>query len=47
MRVRSGARGPAGFNSEGSLSCEREAYFLYVERLAEGGNEADGPLSSR
>src|SRR5262245_36356227 len=25
----------------------REAYFLYVERSAEGGNEADGPLSSR
>jgi hypothetical protein len=24
----------------------REAYFLYVERAAEGVNEADGPLSS-
>src|SRR5207249_2858315 len=24
----------------------REAYFLYVERAAEGANEADGPLSS-
>src|SRR5262245_10388279 len=25
----------------------REAYFLYVERPAEGANAADGPLSSR
>src|SRR6185369_527967 len=24
----------------------REAYFLYVERAAEGANEADGPLSA-
>ena len=24
----------------------REAYVLYVERAAEGANEADGPLSS-
>jgi len=24
----------------------REAYSLYVERAAEGGNEADGPFSS-
>ena len=24
----------------------REAYFLYVERVTEGANEADGPLSS-
>src|SRR6185295_3830469 len=24
----------------------REAYFLYVERAAEGANEADGPFSS-
>jgi len=25
---------------------EREAYSLYVERAAEGANEADGPLSA-
>src|SRR3970282_1786971 len=24
----------------------REAYFLYVERAAEGANEADGPFSA-
>ena len=24
----------------------REAYSLYVERAAEGANEADGPLSA-
>ena len=24
----------------------REAYFLYVERVATGATEADGPLSS-
>jgi len=24
----------------------REAYSLYVERAAEGANEADGPFSS-
>jgi hypothetical protein len=24
----------------------REAYSLYVERAAEGGNEADGPFSA-
>ena len=24
----------------------REAYFLYVERAAEGANEANGPLSA-
>jgi hypothetical protein len=24
----------------------REAYFLYVERSVEGGNEADAPLSA-
>jgi len=24
----------------------REAYFLYVERAAEGANEADGPFPS-
>jgi hypothetical protein len=23
----------------------REAYSLYVERVTEGGNEADGPFS--
>jgi hypothetical protein len=24
----------------------QEAYFLYVERAAEGANEADGPFSA-
>ena len=35
VQLRGGARRP-----------QREAYSLYVERAAEGANEADGPLSS-
>jgi hypothetical protein len=27
-------------------SAAREAYFLYVERAAEGANAADGPFSA-
>jgi hypothetical protein len=30
----------------GARRAAREAYFLYVERAAEGGNEAYGPLSA-
>jgi len=35
-----GNRSPSGRPTDG-----REAYSPYVERLAEGPNEADGPLS--
>ena len=30
----------------GARSAAREAYFEYVERAAEGANEADGPVSA-
>src|SRR2546425_5174962 len=42
-RCQSEEKGPAARRRP---KAAREAYFLYVERAAEGANEADGPLSS-
>jgi len=44
---KSGSREEKGPAARRRPKARCEAYFLYVERLAEGGNEADGPLSSR
>jgi hypothetical protein len=38
-----GEKGPAARRRP---KVAREAYSLYVERAAEGANEADGPLSA-
>jgi ABC-type multidrug transport system ATPase subunit len=42
-----GSRGEKGSAARRRPRAGREAYFLYVERSAEGGNEADEPLSPR
>jgi len=42
--LKRGEKGPAARRRP---RAGREAYFLYVERPAEGGNEADGPISPR
>ena len=42
-RLQVGEKGPAARRRP---KAAREAYSLYVERAAEGANEADGPLSA-
>jgi len=37
--------GEKGSDARRRPKVAREAYSLYVERAAEGANEADGPLS--
>src|SRR5438128_11933558 len=49
--VSPGSRPPGESDEKGPAArrrpkAAREAYSLYVERAAEGANEADGPLSS-
>jgi hypothetical protein len=39
------AAGEKGPDARRRPRAGREAYCLYVERPAEGGNEADGPFS--
>ena len=46
-RRRPGERGEKGPAARRRPKAGREAYFLYVDRPAEGANEADGPSSAR
>ena len=41
--MKAGEKGP---DARRRPKAAREAYSLYVERAAEGANEADGPLSA-
>ena len=43
LTTQAGEKGP---DARRRPKVAREAYSLYVERAAEGANEADGPLSA-